>query len=246
MSGWKTQKQSVSHNKNSFLPLFSSLGINSVYTKISISSAFERLVPEYTNPKRHNQRRTFHHLLSYHLGGSGEETWASEAGRTACGHTLLLIHLAGQNMLSGINLQNPLTHCDSLSSLVFPPAATITHSARLKSVPSAVKYRHNAALFPPRHRRVWLWDGKVLKASDLFGKENTPQPAMLHVLRALRYQGSGSGSEERGAGWDLGHSQGFLMGSGCSVSHDAKISNQPPLNWTDGNKQASPTSQSRI
>lgn len=33
--------------------------------------------------------------------------------RTACSHTLLVIHLAYQNMLSGINLQKPHMHCDS-------------------------------------------------------------------------------------------------------------------------------------
>lgn len=46
----------------------------------------------------------------------GNMSWWSR--RTACSHTLLLIHLAHQNMLSGINLENPsrtVTH--SLSSM---------------------------------------------------------------------------------------------------------------------------------
>lgn len=48
--------------------------------------------------------------------------------RTACGHTLLVIHLANQNMLFGINLQNPsrtVTH--SLSSLFSLQQYNYTH-----------------------------------------------------------------------------------------------------------------------
>lgn len=48
--------------------------------------------------------------------------------RTACGHTLLVIHLAHQNMFSGINLQNPsctVTH--SLFSLFSLQQYNYTH-----------------------------------------------------------------------------------------------------------------------
>ncbi len=74
-------------------------------------------------------------------------SWGSR--RTACSHTLLVIHLANQNALWD-QPSEPLTHCDSLP-LSFLSSSTITHTAGLKNVPSAVKERHNAVLFPLLH-----------------------------------------------------------------------------------------------
>lgn len=77
-------------------------------------------------------------------------------------HTLLVSHLKNQNMLCGINLQNP-PH--ALWRTPFPlfsvqQCSTAVHTAGFKSILSAMKEQHNTRLFPVVH--MWLHDGKIL------------------------------------------------------------------------------------
>lgn len=67
------------------------------------------------------------HLCRQEMWCGGNMSWCS--GRTAWGHTLLLIHPARQNMLSGVRLHKPLTLHDSLVCLADPPPHTHTHFA---------------------------------------------------------------------------------------------------------------------
>lgn len=151
--------------------------------------------------------------------------------RTACGHTLLVIHLVHQNMLFGTNLQNPsrtMTHSPLFS--VFTPAVQITHADGLKNIPSAVKKPSTIrCCFPCR-----TCDNGWKSTDALWDKRSAPNSFVrwcyyvcAHALSSgseVREEERDCWSELHGAGWDLGHSQDFLLGCGCSLTHNPKIS----------------------
>lgn len=158
----------------------------------------------------------------------GDISWSSR--RTACSHTLLVIHLAHQNMLSGINLQNlsrTVTHRlssrFSLQQYNYTRCRSQEHSLRRERTA-----QHNTVLFPLLH--MWWRDWKstdTRRDTDLFLQTFV---RWCYMFAHASVPGSDtkeekvSGSELHGAGQDLGHSQDFLMESGCSLTHDKNIS----------------------
>lgn len=141
---------------------------------------------------------------------------------TACGHTLLVIHLANQNMLFGMNLQNPsrtVTH--SLSSLFSLQQYNYTHC---RPQEHSLCRKGNSTIpccFP-----CCTCDNGMEKYWHSWRQRSSPNTFVrwCYMLAQVLLSGSGakeekdSGSELHGAGWDLGHSQDFLMGCGCSDS----------------------------
>lgn len=176
----------------------------------------------------------------------GNMSWWSR--RTACGHTLLVIHLAHQNMLFGTNLQNPsrtVTHSPLFS--VFSPAVQITHAAGLKNIPSAVKKPSTIrCCFPCRTcDNGWkstdaLWDRDLLR-THLSGDVIITCLRML-CRREAKCEGRKGIVEVNWTGqvgtWGIPRTSYWDVAVLWLIIQKSPM--QLPLNWTDGNKQPSP------
>lgn len=115
----------------------------------------------------------------------GNTSWWSR--RSACSHTLLVIHPAHENMLYslGSTLKNP-SHTLWLTPflLCFLSSSTITHTARLKNIPIAVEERHNTVLFSPAAHVIKGW-----KSTDTCSDISVPKTVDVTCLCKLLLSG---------------------------------------------------------
>lgn len=133
----------------------------------------------------------------------------------------------------------PLTHCDSLP--FFSPAVQLHILPASRTFCLPLRSSTMQCCFP-----CCTCDRGLEKYWHLHSTRSVPKTFVswcymfVHALLSgsVAKEERDSGSELHGAGQDLGHSQDFLMGSGCSLTHDANISIQSLRNWIE--KQPNP------
>lgn len=144
------------------------------------------------------------------IGNREHEQWKQAGGAN---HTLLVIHLANQNMLSG-NQPSKVpsrTVTQFLPSLVFSPAhySPVTYASASRTFPLLWRNSTIQCCFP-----CGTCDNRVEKYSDRSTPDSLHSPVVHVCARFIfrkscrgRWKRGNNGSEHIRAGQNLGHSQ---------------------------------------
>lgn len=222
-------KQSSKHPKNAFsFRLSAATQLRKLLLKQCLEDWIMRLVE--IHKLNYHQCRGFKDFWSFTIWEMKRgETWAGGAGgqRAVTPCWWFIWH----TKICSLGSTFKTSHALWLTAILrgFLSSSTITHTAGLKNIPSAVKEQHNTIQCCSPGCTC---DKELEKYWHSQRQRSVPTTFVRWCYMFVHASVSGSntkeerdsGSELHRAGQDLGHSQDFLMESGCSLTHDTNIS----------------------